>query len=128
MYVCTYTHVYATYVLRAQKKVSESAEGSESYVICSEILSWVIWKYRKDVSHWSISIAPLFLCICLLFIYWSAYVYAHVWRSEDSSGELVLFYHVGSGDQTQFVGLGNKFLYLHRIFIVGTRAVNFSNS
>lgn len=52
----------------------------------------------------------------------------HVWRSEDSSGELVLFYHVGSGDQTQVVGLGNKFLYLHHIFIIGTRAVNFSNS
>lgn len=56
--------------------------------------------------HWVCSSFPFqlllsfFLCKCM-----------HVWRPKDSMEELLLSYHVDSGDQIQVIRLGGKRLY-----------------
>lgn len=46
------------------------------------------------------------LCVSVL-MYECKYIYttSYMWRSGDNFWELVISYHVGSGDQTQVLGL-----------------------
>lgn len=49
-----------------------------------------------------------FIFIAVFYILFAYPDGAHIWRLEDNS--ILPFYHIGPGDQTQVIGLGNKWL------------------
>lgn len=54
----------------------------------------------------------LCVCVCVACICVGVYVMEEVWRSEDSLGELELFfYHMEPGDRIQTARFGSKSLY-----------------